>query len=52
MLPANCNPVRMNERSHGQSSITALRSLYYLVKVSLALVLLPPRTGRPRRKLA
>jgi glycosyltransferase involved in cell wall biosynthesis len=39
-------PVRMNERAHGQSSITALRTLYYLVKVSLALVLLPPR-NRP-----
>lgn len=36
--------VRMNERAHGRSSITALRTLYYLVKVSLALVLLPPRT--------
>jgi glycosyltransferase involved in cell wall biosynthesis len=38
-------PVRMNERTHGQSSITALRTLYYLVKVSLALVLLPQRTA-------
>ena len=36
-------PVRMQERAHGVSSITALRTLYYLVKVSLALVLLPPR---------
>ncbi len=40
-------PVRMNERAHGQSSITALRTLYYLVKVSLALVLLPPRSAPP-----
>lgn len=40
-------PVRMTERAHGQSSITALRTLYYLVKVSLALVLLPPRTASP-----
>jgi glycosyltransferase involved in cell wall biosynthesis len=39
-------PVRMHERTHGQSSITAARTLYYLVKVSLALVLLPPRSGR------
>lgn len=38
-------PVRMNERAHGHSSITALRTLYYLVKVSLALVLLPPRSA-------
>jgi glycosyltransferase involved in cell wall biosynthesis len=37
-------PVRMFERAHGASSITAARSLYYFVKVSLALVLLPPRT--------
>lgn len=36
-------PVRMTDRTHGRSSITALRTLYYLVKVSLALVLLPPR---------
>jgi glycosyltransferase involved in cell wall biosynthesis len=35
-------PVLMNERAHGASSITAARTLYYLVKVSLALVLLPP----------
>ena len=38
-------PVRMQERAHGQSSITSLRTLYYLVKVSLALVLLPPRSA-------
>ena len=36
-------PVRMSERAHGRSSITAVRTLYYLVKVSLALVLLPSR---------
>lgn len=36
-------PVRMNEREHGESSITAAWTLYYLVKVSLALVLLPRR---------
>ncbi len=36
-------PVRMRERAHGASSINAARTLYYLVKVSLALVLLPPR---------
>jgi glycosyltransferase involved in cell wall biosynthesis len=38
-------PVRMNERPHGRSSITALRTIYYLVKVSLALVILPPRSA-------
>ncbi len=37
-------PVRMSERAHGRSSIDLWRTLYYLVKVSLALVLLPPRT--------
>jgi glycosyltransferase involved in cell wall biosynthesis len=31
-------PVRMREREHGRSSITALRSIYYLVKVLLALL--------------
>lgn len=38
-------PVRMTDRSHGRSSITALRTLYYLVKVSLALVVLPSRSA-------
>jgi glycosyltransferase involved in cell wall biosynthesis len=36
-------PVRMGERLHGQSSIGAGRSFYYLVKVSLALIFLPTR---------
>jgi glycosyltransferase involved in cell wall biosynthesis len=31
-------PVRMREREHGRSSITAVCSLYYMVKVLLALV--------------
>jgi glycosyltransferase involved in cell wall biosynthesis len=43
-------PVRMHEREHGRSSITMLRSLYYLVKVSLALVLLPQRAVRLARE--
>jgi glycosyltransferase involved in cell wall biosynthesis len=30
-------PVRMREREHGSSSITALRSIYYMVKVMLAI---------------
>ncbi len=34
-------PVRMEPRTHGESSITAWRTLYYLVKVTLALLLLP-----------
>jgi len=37
-------PVRMRDRAHGRSSIDPLSTLYYLVKVSLSLVLLPPRT--------
>src|SRR6266540_2951988 len=39
-------PVHMHDREHGRSSITMLRSVYYLVKVSLALVLLPQRGER------
>lgn len=31
-------PVRMREREHGQSSITAVRSVYYVLKVTLALL--------------
>ena len=30
-------PVRMRERETGDSSITALRSFYYAIKVTLAL---------------
>jgi hypothetical protein len=30
-------PVKMREREHGRSSITALRSIYYMAKVLLAL---------------
>jgi len=40
-------PVRMTERLHGSSSISAWRSFYYLVKVSLALVVLPTRQPAP-----
>ena len=32
-------PVRMRERENGKSSISALRSVYYMVKVSLALII-------------
>lgn len=31
-------PVRMREREHGESSITVLRSIYYMLKVTLALL--------------
>ena len=41
-------PVAMRERAHGRSSIDAWRTLYYLVKVSIALLLLP---ARPRSNL-
>jgi glycosyltransferase involved in cell wall biosynthesis len=37
-------PVRMRERKYGGSSINTWRTLYYLIKVSLALLLLPART--------
>lgn len=40
-------PVRMSAREHGKSSITALRTVYYLVKVSVALLLLPATRSLP-----
>jgi glycosyltransferase involved in cell wall biosynthesis len=47
-------PVRMREREHGRSSITALRSVYYMLKVTLALLVgmlrtyaVPSEEGRP-----
>lgn len=40
--------VRMRGRDHGASSIDAAATVYYLVKVSLALVLLPARRRRDR----
>lgn len=39
-------PVTMEARRHGRSSIDAWRTIYYLVKVSLALILLPERPNR------
>lgn len=36
-------PVLMQERAHGASTINAVRTAYYFVKVSLALLLLPDR---------
>lgn len=32
-------PVQMREREHGRSSITVVRSIYYMVKVTLALLM-------------
>jgi glycosyltransferase involved in cell wall biosynthesis len=41
-------PVVMRERRHGSSSIGPVRTLYYLIKVSLALLLLPAeRRNKP-----
>jgi glycosyltransferase involved in cell wall biosynthesis len=47
-------PVRMREREHGESSITLLRSIYYMLKVTLALLVgmlrtyaLPAEEPRP-----
>ena len=47
-------PVRMREREHGESSITTLRSIYYMLKVTLALIVgmlrtyaLPSEESRP-----
>jgi glycosyltransferase involved in cell wall biosynthesis len=41
-------PVRMRERLHGESSISFLRSFQYVVKVTVALILLPVRARRSR----
>ena len=41
-LPVREVPVSMRARQHGASSIDAWRTVYYLIKVSLALLLLPP----------
>ena len=32
-------PVQMRERAGGKSSISALKSVYYMIKVSLALII-------------
>ncbi len=42
-------PVRMKEREGGVSSINATKSLYYMIKVSIALILL--RIGTRRKKV-
>jgi len=39
-------PVTMRDRAHGASSITPWRTLYYLVKVTVALLFLPRRAPR------
>ncbi len=45
-------PVTMRARKHGRSTIGAWRTTYYLVKVSLALLLLPVTTRRRRASAA
>ncbi len=40
-------PVQMEARRHGRSSISAYRTIDYLFKVSLALILLPKRAPAP-----
>ena len=40
-------PVTMRDRAHGASSITPWRTLYYLVKVTVALLFLPRRPPEP-----
>ena len=54
-------PVQMREREHGESSITVFRSVYYMLKVTLALFVAMVRkyavpeeeahTGDPRQDL-
>lgn len=43
-------PVEMNERMGGVSSINAKRSVYYMIKVSLALIICRIGTSKRRRK--
>ena len=44
-------PVKMNERQGGSSSIKALSSVYYMIKVSLAIVIQGiTRHGRIKNK--
>jgi glycosyltransferase involved in cell wall biosynthesis len=42
-------PVKMRERATGQSSITPFKSLYYMIKVSLAVVMTRLREGEKAR---
>jgi glycosyltransferase involved in cell wall biosynthesis len=42
-------PAQMRQRASGRSSITPLRSIYYMVKVSLAIVINGLRPRSPRR---
>ena len=41
-------PVMMNERSGGQSSINGLKTLYYMIKVTMAIVITSLSTKRER----
>lgn len=43
-------PVVMNERSGGTSSISGLKSVYYMIKVSLSVILLKISLGGKKRK--
>ncbi len=44
-------PVRMRQRSNGETSITLVRGLYYVVKVAVALLLDTMREPWPREKV-
>lgn len=43
-------PVIMNERSGGASSIAGIKTIYYMIKVSLSIVLLRLSLGRKEKK--
>ena len=45
-------PVVMNERKEGKSSITTIKSIYYMIKVSLAIIVvwLFPRMRKKEKK--
>ena len=42
-------PVEMNERKHGKSSINPIKSVYYMIKVSLAIIIAGISTKKGRR---
>jgi hypothetical protein len=43
-------PARMNERGSGESSIQALMTVYYMIKVSLAILVAGVHTPRKRKR--
>ena len=42
-------PVKMNERENGKSSINPLKAVYYMIKVSLAIIVAGASTKKERK---